>query len=309
MKRKSAVTAFTLVELLVVIGIIALLISILLPALGKARRQAQNVKCASNLHDIGLALFAYAADNKGNLPQYYADPANATYHAANPTGNAWPTFPGLWMWDIEVGARDAMVKYGATQAVWYCPTNDNITNSTQAQLWDFQVQHPDGTSAAGIAPNTQETKGYGVMGYALLISRPENYPGATGVFPPNTQFDPVGHWDYQSNLRPRNTPANGTVLYMRPNVAADTEIAADAIISNQPPAPYNFGNVQGGAAGPMNSSHMYTKIPEGSNVLFLDGHVVFRPLKMAGNTPFTPNPRPPSLAPRAKCGTNALFWW
>src|SRR6059036_3076775 len=88
---------FTLVELLVVIGIIALLISILLPALNRAKESANRTKCLSNLRQLGLAMVQYAGDNKGAFP-----------NSANSTQKPWD-----WVhWQAGRNLDDsALVKY------------------------------------------------------------------------------------------------------------------------------------------------------------------------------------------------------
>ena len=108
MKRKFF-SAFTLVELLVVIGIIALLISILMPALGKARESAKKVQCLSNLRQVGLAILSYANANKQTVPLIKENLFILPYNSNNPT--TWGTL-------LLNG------KYLATDAVLYCPDHE-----------------------------------------------------------------------------------------------------------------------------------------------------------------------------------------
>lgn len=91
-RRFPRPAAFTLVELLVVIGIIALLISILLPTLGAAKEQARTTQCASNMRQLATALVNYATENKGRFP--------TNINVYKPTPPAGQPSAGLW-YDLD----------------------------------------------------------------------------------------------------------------------------------------------------------------------------------------------------------------
>ena len=112
-KRKS--NAFTLVELLVVIGIIALLISILLPALGKARKTANTVKCLANLRSITQSMLIYASQNKN---YFFGSPSTTGFglmslHASSNT--ACPDLNNIFDWETPaLNSMGVQIPYSAT---------------------------------------------------------------------------------------------------------------------------------------------------------------------------------------------------
>src|SRR2546423_2309045 len=82
-------SAFTLAELLIVIAIIAVLISILLPTLGAARRAANSSKCLASMRDLGLAFAQYANDNKRAFPVVEWSPDPSVIIPNTPLRRSW----------------------------------------------------------------------------------------------------------------------------------------------------------------------------------------------------------------------------
>lgn len=119
-------TGFTLIELLVVISIIALLVGILLPSLGKARESAMLVSCSSNQRQVVLAATAYCDDNKEWYPVFNT--------------HGWLPGASCYMWETSAASRRAFENYLGTGQIMYCPSvmwpnSGQFTWANYRDLW------------------------------------------------------------------------------------------------------------------------------------------------------------------------------
>lgn len=287
--------AFTLVELLVVIGVIAVLIGILMPALVKSREASQRIKCASNLRQIGTAAVNYSAENKGWLP---IARTNNPHYVVNRTGFGW--------WD----ARPMWQKYLKTADVFYCPgfspgTNLRKTVAGHADDRSFAAVDKDPQVGWRGTPLDKEVDMYVSIHYDIFGGW--SRPGTTS----RTRIVVLlGKDEAVPNPEPSLNARQQLPLRIGVKNSSELPLAADATLREP-------GDTPGMTAGSMLSmaekmgpdywtSHRRKGRFDGVNVLFYDGHVVWRTAAEA-------KPRltfaSPSVTAANEQKYNYLYWY
>jgi len=238
MRRGSNPSAFTLVELLVVIGVIALLIGILIPVLITAKEKANRLRCSSNLRQIGQGQFTYAADYKNQYPRFFFEGRgrSAGYFYLFPENivNGWQNYPN----DVTAGIF-LMVRYRIlTLDVFLCPSSN--------QQRDFVIGGTPGNVIE--IPPTERSNFSDQKPFSWSVS----YCFAN-------QYPPLSDVDYPEEANFRHSPSAPAANA----IAADRNDGIDRWKNLSPNAPKSDMEL-------MNSRNHGGK---GQNVLFNDGSV------------------------------------
>lgn len=179
-RKRTDQSGFTLIELLVVISIITLLISILLPALSAARDAARAISCASNMRQMGVAMFAYSVDNDGEVV------LAGKYHPGT-LNKSWDDY--LYSY-LGGGSLTHTQKIGPTLAsrtpgVLHCPS-DNVAFTWVQDKWGHRSYTMPWTVWGGLIPGVNQIgTGIKLGNVPNAATKPisfYNIPDASGTF-------------------------------------------------------------------------------------------------------------------------------
>lgn len=249
MKTKKTKAGFTLIELLVVIAVIALLLSVLLPAISKARELAKRAVCANQLRQVGLAIPLYAEAFDNSLPWWGYTPGGSV------ETHPYVAYRQDWIWP-ETGEHKAMRmaclyegKFIREPKMFYCPSN-------RAALYKYEsyIKFQGITSEWGFLPQDFNAD----------------------AVPPKNQWVRVGYFYYPTNPKdPKNNAeplSAGAVRGVRAPYDNDGEhmLVADKLDKLDPRLPYMTDVLR----HLDELSHKSRKI-YALHALFSDAHVAF----------------------------------